>query len=212
MVQFSPVYASPQDLLRILQESFPSIDPMRIDPHKKKNNYPYNYYHSYPHFLRYFSDLREISIHNFYISTNFIYGWMPTILSYSILEIPKTVELLNLVKHGVPLSPDQIGIIVRTIHNSLVGTSKLLHFINPTQYAMWDSNICLQFYGEATEKIKTSIAAYEIYVAFLKHTQECEGFKAFLSTYRIHFHDPEALPLRALENCLFHLGKSSKTT
>ena len=207
MVQFTSQYASPQELLNILVTALPQIDPMAISPNKKQNNYPWNYYHSYPHFLQFFADRREISVHDFYISSNFIYGWMPTILYYAVPRIPQTVELLNMVKRGNSLSPDQLEVIKLTIHNSLVGASKLLHFINPDLYAMWDSNICLQFYGKNTDSVKGNVQAYLKYVAFLTAAQHCTGFEKYLTLYRTHFHSPDAKPLRALENVLFHLGK-----
>lgn len=30
----------------------------------------------------------------------------------------------------------------KIVNNSMVGASKLMHFLNPDKYPMWDSNIC----------------------------------------------------------------------
>ena len=40
-----------------------------------------SYIRSYKEFLKYFTDLESIDIHNFIIGAHFVYGWMPTILT-----------------------------------------------------------------------------------------------------------------------------------
>lgn len=70
------------------------------------------------------------------IGISFTYSWMPTILKSMKLEnTEKAIILLNKVKRGKILSVDELLILKETFNNSLVGSSKLLHFINPEKYA-----------------------------------------------------------------------------
>ena len=95
-----------------------------------------NYLISYPHFINYFKNLERISLENMIIGISFTYSWMPTILKSMKLEnTEKAIILLNKVKRGKILSVDELLILKETFNNSLVGSSKLLHFINPEKYA-----------------------------------------------------------------------------
>jgi len=94
---------------------------------------------SYPHFVNYFSSLDEIEEKDVIIGINFTYSWMPTILKT--LKISGTVPILNAARDGQSLLASQIEELMASFNNSLVGTSKLLHFINPDDYAIWDSRI-----------------------------------------------------------------------
>jgi hypothetical protein len=188
-------------------QNIDDINPEKLDANKKKNNYVNNYAKSYPHFIRYFQDISEISEHHFFISTNFIYGWMPTIVSYAISRIPETIKYLNLVKSGHILTLNQLQIVKETINNSIIGTSKLLHFINPQAYAMWDSNICYFLLGVKSNDQVQKIAHYDEYMSLLRKAVMCSEFQKFYDRYRSQFKDPHAGKLRAIENVIFHLGK-----
>jgi len=85
--------------------------------------------------------LNIINQQNFLIGINFTYGWMPTVFKLKSCEFSQILEILNLVKNNHKLSIDQLEILKYCLNNSIIGTSKLLHFINPNLYAIWDSNI-----------------------------------------------------------------------
>ena len=51
-------------------------------------------------------------------------------------------RILNNAKKGIRPNSDEITILKNCFNNSLVGSSKLLHFINPEQFAIWDSRVC----------------------------------------------------------------------
>lgn len=90
---------------------------------------------SYPEFIKYFSSINKINKHNLIIGINFTYGWMPTIFDFKTNEIYKNidlaVEILNRAKNGSNLKINDYEHLKRLLNNSLVGTTKLLHFINP---------------------------------------------------------------------------------
>jgi len=97
-----------------------------------------SYLRSYPEFLRYFRDLPVIDEHHLIIAANFTYGWMPTILHFKSDRFAEAVAILNRVKTGELLTDDELFCLIALINNSMVGVSKLLHFINPERYAIWD--------------------------------------------------------------------------
>jgi hypothetical protein len=96
---------------------------------------------SYLEFIQYFKRIDSISEHNLIIGINFVYGWMPTIFEFTSDEIPAALELLNSAKSSNRLSDKELLLLKSLFNNSLVGTSKLLHFVNPQLYAIWDSRV-----------------------------------------------------------------------
>lgn len=113
-----------------------------------------NYLHSYPHFLKYFEKLDTINLENLIIGISFTYSWMPTILkSIQLQHSEKALSILNEVKNGKKINKEQLATLKEVFNNSLIGTSKLLHFINPNQYAIWDSRV-FRYY---TKKNHTNI-------------------------------------------------------
>jgi hypothetical protein len=82
-----------------------------------------------------------------------VYGWMPTILK----NFDKLEVLSNFVQRIKPLPlQDAIrtvrcevtnndGQALQALNNSVVGTSKLLHFVRPDLFPIWDSRIAKLF-------------------------------------------------------------------
>jgi hypothetical protein len=99
------------------------------------------YLRSYPEFLRYFQELPSINYHHLIIAANFAYGWMPTTLRFKSDRFDEAVILLNRAKAGELLTDEDLWCLIHLINNSMVGVSKLLHFVNPEQYAIWDSRV-----------------------------------------------------------------------
>ena len=85
---------------------------------------------SYPEFLKYFYDIKVITKHNLVIGINFTYGWMPTIFDFRSDNFDEAIEILNNAKKGLTLTVAQLESLKGLFNNSLVGTTKLLHFIN----------------------------------------------------------------------------------
>lgn len=98
-------------------------------------------YLSYPEFLKYFSDLKTITQHNLTIGINFTYGWMPTIFDFRSDNFDEALDILNSAKIGHKPTADNLTLLKGLLNNSLVGTTKLLHFINPDNFAIWDSRV-----------------------------------------------------------------------
>lgn len=138
-----------------------------------------SYIKSYPEFINYFKKIIEIKKHHVVISSHFVYGWMPTIINLNLDNGEQVLKLLNLVKNEHLLNEPELEILKKAINNSLVGLSKLLHFINPKIYAIWDSRI----YRYLTEK-KTAygigtVGLYLDYLEGLKRIANTNGFTDF---------------------------------
>ena len=111
--------------------------------HLLDNENPEHSYHkSCFHFINYFAGRNEITEQDLVIGSNFTYGWMPTILKFKSEDFELAVSALNRAKAAARISSADIMVLKGLINNSLVGVSKLLHFINPQVYAIWDSRVC----------------------------------------------------------------------
>lgn len=100
-----------------------------------------------------------------------VYGWMPTILkrvdnlarlSQFMGEVRSLSvnEALPLVREAAAVSKDGI---LTSLNNSVVGTSKLLHFFRPDLFPIWDSRIA-RLFGLANGRHNNSA----VYLAYLE--------------------------------------------
>jgi hypothetical protein len=143
-----------------------------------------SYIRSYPEFIKYFKDLKTIDVHNFIIGAHLVYSWMPTILdlkSEEIMPYAKAAYMCNRVKNGNKLEEHEIEGIASIVNSSLVGTSKLLHFINPYIYAIWDSRV-YWFWGQRTpysHRMQDS-------KAFISYLINCEAVANTNGFERVH--------------------------
>lgn len=141
-----------------------------------------NYFQSYTYFLNYFKNLDSINLENIFIGISFTYSWMPTILKSIRLENPENViAILNDVKIGKQITEEQLFILKKSFNNSLVGTSKLLHFINPNQYAIWDSRVFRFLNNEKPHKYK--LEKPKTYIEYLNFIENLKSEKIFNTFY-----------------------------
>lgn len=132
----------------------------------------YFYKNTYPYFLEYFKSLEEIKFEHFVIGLSFTYSWMPTIPKNSdFSEKDKVLNILNGVKKNKMLSISDLDILKRACNNSLVGASKLLHFINPEKYAIWDSKV-IKFLNNGKTLYKYREQQYLDYLIFLEDLKQ----------------------------------------
>lgn len=97
---------------------------------------------SYKEFIK-FLEVEKIKEHHAIIAAQFTYGWMPTALKDKNKNIPfdHIAQILNKAKKGHNLDNSDYASLMEKINNSIVGMSKILHFVNPNKYPIWDSNI-----------------------------------------------------------------------
>ena len=138
-----------------------------------------SYIASYPYLLNYFSNFDEISAENVVCGTHMVYGWMPTILDLRRKKISyeKAGEILTNAKKEKKISLDDLNNLSGLINNSLVGASKLLHFIQPNFFPIWDSKICSFVTGRKTPSDKKSHDAYLDFIDWIKREKESKSFR-----------------------------------
>ena len=115
----------------------------------------------------------------------------------------KTLSILNEVKNGKKINEEQLATLKSSFNNSLVGTSKLLHFINPKQYAIWDSRVFRFLNNEEPHKYKLEKPkTYIEYIEFVEKLKNDEYFDAFylLMKQKVGY---EITEYRALELAFF---------
>lgn len=132
------------------------------------------YSHSYPVFLEFFSSRTNITESDLILAAEFTYGWMPTIINFHNLEFDKILTTFNSLRD---LSKDQLNslpddkIIQLLDHfksfmnNSMVGSSKILHFSSPGVYPIWDSKVYL---AARNQKTSFGIDRADYYLCFTR--------------------------------------------
>ena len=160
---------------------------------------------SYFHFINFFKDKSQITENDFIVSAYFSYGWMPTILNLNFQEkkeIEEIVLLLNAVRSGYSLDRTELHKIKNLINNSIVGTSKLLHFINPSKYLIWDSRVA-NYFGI---KLPNNVDLYLQYLSFC-HKLDSSFVKEIHSNVALQINCmKDVTELRALEFVFFNKG------
>ena len=176
---------------------------------KKTNSEKGESYHlAYCEFIKYFAQLESITIHDFIIGAHFIYGWMPTMLTLSKpTEYEKAVGILNLAREGKAISDQELLQLTTFVNNSLIGVSKLLHFIRPDKFAIWDSRVCKFIYDrQIAESPENGVKRYMAYLDNCKNLANHTDFNLVHSDIcnKIGF---EISPFRAIEWVMYMQGK-----
>ena len=131
-----------------------------------------SYILSYPHILSYFSGKTTFDAADMVCGTHMVYGWMPTVLELY-PETPNDdlaagATILTKAKDTGVLSDEEITSLASLVNHSLVGASKLLHFVKPDCFAIWDSKI----YAFVFQKKPHNYRVNEV-AAFIDATSVC---------------------------------------
>lgn len=120
-----------------------------LDLALQQPNQSYHYLYSY--LSNHFTKIKmPLSYADYVIGSHVVYAWMPTILQFK--EHPDTqtkVELIAALESArnetansvVKITEDQLAAIAFPFNGSLVAPSKLLHFLNPEAWPIWDSRV-----------------------------------------------------------------------
>lgn len=168
------------------------------------------YVEMYEYYINFFKAKEVITESDVVIGIGFTYSWMPTILkNLNLSKLDKVTSILNNVKQGVEISEDDFLILKEFSNNSLVGASKLLHFINPEEYAIWDSRV-FKFLNnnEAAHKYKLEkVHVYRQYLSYLSNLKTSGTLDNIVATLKAKISYPIS-DYRALE-LLFFLGSKN---
>jgi hypothetical protein len=101
-----------------------------------------------------------------------VYGWMPTMLrptvAHTEMERTRLLTSLETAKRGELLNSEQLAWVQRFANRSIIGASKLLHVLNPANYAIWDSRVAEVFlWSGVTQPTYSTLERYVEYLAAL---------------------------------------------
>ena len=156
---------------------------------------------SYRAFLLFFERLDFIAPDDVLIGVNFVYGWMPTMLKkVNLSNLERAADVLTSVKKGKILDIGELNLIRSVTNDSVVGASKLLHFVNPYNFAIWDSKTCL--YTHTKGYLVDRSSTYISYLDRCRYLSKLPGFKEFFDIVKGQF--PFSIsPMRALDVVMF---------
>ncbi len=175
-----------------------------------------SYLKTYPYFINYFKEIDNLEVKDVVIGISFTYSWMPKILTIHEGNLEEIKDILNQIKNSsVSIQESDLSKLKSMFNHSLVGTSKLLHFINPDKYAIWDSNIYKFFKNTkyANQDKLHSEAIYLKYLELLNRLIEHKDFQeihdVILSKIRtiLSLNGYHMSKLRVAELILFSIGK-----
>lgn len=143
-----------------------------------------NYLIAYSHFLNYFKKTDVLTLDDIVIGISFTYSWMPTILKkIDLTAADDLIKIFNKAKQGHQLIVPELQTLKSAFNNSLVGVSKLLHFIHPEHYAIWDSRVFRFLSGN--EPHNFAFKRPETYLEYLTLLDELKNEAVFESFYRL---------------------------
>lgn len=140
------------------------------------------------------------------------YGWMPTMIK----RIKKDDLDLKMWKRKIQRGEIDSSFLKQMMdltNNSIVGTSKLLHFLNPDVYPIFDSKVYKSIAGQGKHNISKDVENYMRYCERLRCL--VSGEKSKISQIRKILIDNDYIPkvcsdIRVLEVCLYASIKKEK--
>lgn len=143
-----------------------------------------SYIISYPHLLSYFASKQQLAAEDVVRGAHMAYGWMPTVLALypgpPNIDLSTGAQLLNTAKSSGDLSDTEIEKLAHLINNSLVGASKLLHFVSPSCFPIWDSKIYSYIFREKPHNYRLSqVSKYRQYMNQLNQLRKDSRFNSF---------------------------------
>jgi hypothetical protein len=119
---------------------------------------------TYRHILEHFQSIETITEGNLIVGIHVIYGWMPTMVKRIDFDsIKDSINALQQVRNGFEISADQIIQVRNVVNNSTVGASKLLHFLAPEHYPIWDSRIFKYIFKGGKKPYKSNLDRIELF-------------------------------------------------
>ena len=166
-----------------------------------------SYILSYPYMIAFFEGKEVIKALDLVCGAHMVYGWMPTILELYTdkgnLNLDQAARLLTGVKRGMDIADSELEELSKLINNSLVGASKLLHFVSPGNFPIWDSKVFTFVFNTRPHNYRVNkIENYRKYIEVLNNLQEDPRFESLHNSMnqKIGYN---VSPLRALELVMY---------
>lgn len=165
------------------------------------------YIAAYPHLLEFFKTKTGFKKGDVVCGAHMVYGWMPTVLElYADTEgrdLESAAQLLERARVTGALNLADIKTLADLVNNSLVGATKLLHFVAPASFAIWDSRVYSYVHEERPHHYRISdVAKYRDYLDLLDALKKDPRFGSFHSSVNAKLRYGVS-PLRALELIMF---------
>jgi len=167
-----------------------------------------SYLQTYPHLLKGINSLMPLNQDKLLIAGSSIFSWMPTQSKIDTTLLPASLAIITNLKTHLLTKADllQLANTFRTIRgSSVVAASKLLHFLYPDEYPIWDSRV-RQNYGHTPKKDHQSdiYMSYTATVKSLKSDLQVQTACANLNMRINAAGYPGSLTItRLIELCLF---------
>lgn len=167
-----------------------------------------SYVRSYPHLLTFFSEKEAITESDFVCGSHMVYGWMRKTLNmnkHPEINFSCGADILNLAKSHEILKDEHFETLAALVNNSLVGASKLLHFVNPEVYPIWDSHV-FRFMRANDSGYKNNVSSISNYTKYLAKLNELQKDPRF-STLHTNVNTKlgyKVSAIRALEIVIFY--------
>ena len=137
----------------------------------------YTYLETYPHIRATVANFRQVSSDELYATVSMAYGFMPTAMNIRRGDMEPFFAPLNALRNnGQRLTASELEGLKALINNSIVGTSKVLHFLAPEIYPVWDSRINRFLNGEPRPETN-SIPRYRDYLADFDRLHSDDDFE-----------------------------------
>ncbi len=128
---------------------------------------------AYPKLLKFGETIHEVNEDNICLLAHMAYGWMPTILTLRQEHLGGCIQsanaLIQFTESENTIEP-HIENMALYINNSVVGASKVLHFLKPDLYPIWDSRVSTALFNNSNNTRKQ-----ENYLAYYQY---CHGLRA----------------------------------
>lgn len=138
-----------------------------------------------------------------------VYGWMPTILRNSMwANCEDEISILLKRKTGT-FSDGEMKTLLDFVNGSYIGVSKLLHFTDPNNWAIWDSNVyaAIEYYADREPKNNLSWYCLKNY----SRVDTKERFNAYQNAIR-KVAKERHIKIREIEMCIFYVGRDLKSS
>lgn len=105
---------------------------------------------AYPALLTHFAALPSLTWDAAVVGLHIVYAWMPTIprlagMQWEEAKREKLSATLNAARSGKDPSVEDLNLLKDFCNNSIIGASKLLHFLKPDSFPIWDTRVAKVF-------------------------------------------------------------------
>lgn len=108
------------------------------------------YSKAYVSLLKHFRGLTRIDWDAALVGLHIVYGWMPTIPDLNLafeskIDKQRIISILEKIREGGVPDANEVKEVSGFTNNSVIGVSKLLHFLNPEKCPIWDQRVARIF-------------------------------------------------------------------